>query len=159
MGISDTGVVTGWFQSNGNVQHGFVRSADGTVNIFDPSDSHYTYVFAINSAGSIVGEYNDASGVPIGYLRDAAGNFTEFAVTNETGATTNNFGTNDKGAVVGTFYLPVEDTAVTFERKPSGKIIKLKRPGPTTAQAINNHGVIAGTYYLDGIVHGFLRTP
>jgi uncharacterized membrane protein len=160
VGINDAGTVTGWFADSGNQQHGFVRSSDGTITTFDPPDSRYTSVFAINADGAVVGAYNNASGIPNGFIRDVAGNVTEFALTQETGAFADNFGINDKGAVVGAFYEPVEDATVAFERKPSGKIVILKpaKSAPANTQAINTHGVIAGSYDMNGVVHGFLGT-
>jgi hypothetical protein len=161
VGIDNTGTVAGWFADNGNEQHGFVRVADGTLAVFDPPDSHDTYVFAINANGAIAGAYNDASGIPNGFIRDASGSITEFTLTQETGAFTYNFGINDRGAVAGAFYEPVEDTSVAFERKPGGRIVKLKpaKSAPAIAGAINIHGVITGSYDVSGTVHGFLGTP
>jgi hypothetical protein len=58
--------------------HSFLRAADGTYTVFDPSEAgpNGSSANGINDSGAIVGTYLDPSLVQHSYLRDSSGNFT-----------------------------------------------------------------------------------
>jgi hypothetical protein len=86
--LNDAGATSGVFVDTKNVYHGIVRSADGKMTVFDvpraPKGAD-TIPQDINSAGAIVGLYNDApDSNPArghhGFVRSANGRFTYFDV-------------------------------------------------------------------------------
>ena len=96
--------------------HSFLRSAAGTYTEFDPPNTQGpgSSATGINDAGTIVGEYADASLARHGYLRKPDGSFVTFddpnaaAVSGQGSNPIVNLGTdpvgiNDSGAVIGEF--------------------------------------------------------
>ena len=82
--INDSGQVTGFIVDAANRRHGFVRSSDGSIVVFEaPSSSVSTFdgtdAFAINSDGAVVGTVGSASGQR-GYERFPSGTITEFDI-------------------------------------------------------------------------------
>ena len=72
--INSKGVVAGYYRDSGNVAHGFVRAADGTLITFDVpgagTGSHQgTSAEGINSKGVTTGAYVDAGNVYHGFVR------------------------------------------------------------------------------------------
>ena len=62
-------------------RHGFLRARDGAITTFDVPDAvNGTYAGGINSAGTIAGNYFDASFFDHGFLRASDGTITEFDV-------------------------------------------------------------------------------
>jgi len=51
------------------VNHGFLRTGDGTFTTFDPPGSVDTYPTGMNAEGVVVGNYSKASGIEHGFLR------------------------------------------------------------------------------------------
>jgi hypothetical protein len=49
--INTGGAVTGYYHESNNVQHGFVRRADGKLISFDPPESTNTVAVSINANG------------------------------------------------------------------------------------------------------------
>jgi hypothetical protein len=68
MSINDSGEVTGSYQDSNSVQHGYLRTAEGTYVTFDPSGSIYTQPESINDSGVITGFYIDANDIFHGFL-------------------------------------------------------------------------------------------
>lgn len=73
MRINDSGEITGSYWDSNNVQHGFLRTAEGTFVTVDPSGSAGTQPESINDSGAITGFYVDANGVFHGFLRRGYG--------------------------------------------------------------------------------------
>lgn len=69
MGLNDFGVITGSYFDSNNVQHGFLRTPDGSFETVDPAGSEVTQPETINDAGIIVGYYIDANFIYHGFLR------------------------------------------------------------------------------------------
>ena len=72
--INAAGAITGRFTDAQNVNHGFVRSPDGTFVTFDAGDTNAgsgfgTFPESINNAGAITGHYTDSQGLNHGFLR------------------------------------------------------------------------------------------
>lgn len=110
--------IIGYYADINNVNHGFLRSPDGTITTFDPPGAgrepgQGTIVHAINPNGSIVGSY-PGSTTFYAYLRTPDGTFTTFAAP---GACTNsiNDGCHGTGAwninAFGTIVGSYEDTS------------------------------------------------
>src|SRR5262249_39538762 len=80
VGINPAGVVVGgWTDPNCADFHGFLRAPDGTFTSFDVPGAQDTAPSAINPAGTVVGDYFDASGIH-GFLRASNGAFTKFDI-------------------------------------------------------------------------------
>jgi hypothetical protein len=177
-GINPAGVITGYYQDASGINHGFLRTPDGTITEFDPPGYPNNTLFvnpglntlAIDPAGTITGSYVDANGFVHGFLRFHNGTFTTFdfpgppgfpsvgtypsAINSVSGqaATTGYY--YDNGGTPHGFLLD-QDTFTTFD--PPGPLFYQQQIYP---QAINPAGAITG-YYEDAsfLFHGFLRTP
>src|SRR5262249_21248466 len=99
--INASGVITGTYE-HGNSDRGFVRAADGTFTIFDPSGSVDTEPRAINASGDIIGTYDTADKVTHGFLRKADGSIQ---TTDDRAAisATPPVSINDAGVITGCF--------------------------------------------------------
>ena len=60
-------------------------AADGTIAIFDPSESIATFAESISSTGSITGYYEDANQAMHGFVRMADGTIQSFDVSRAVG--------------------------------------------------------------------------
>jgi hypothetical protein len=67
-GLTNSGVVTGIYQSNTGV-HGFLRSSIGSYLSFDPPNSIFTLVTGINEDGTVVGWFDDNNFLQHGFIR------------------------------------------------------------------------------------------
>ena len=66
--INDKGAITGSYIGSDNIEHGFARSAEGTIRAFDPPGSSGTLPRRINRNGDITGTFYDG-GVYRGFVR------------------------------------------------------------------------------------------
>jgi|HubBroStandDraft_1064217.scaffolds.fasta_scaffold04176_5 hypothetical protein len=66
--INISGTVAGFYAVGNQPDHGYWRSAGGTIHSFDPPGSIDTYPAAINNSGTITGSYDDASYGTHGFL-------------------------------------------------------------------------------------------
>ena len=55
--INPVGAIAGIYADSGGVEHGFVRTPDGTFTTIDFPGADYTEALAINRAGVIVGDF------------------------------------------------------------------------------------------------------
>jgi len=159
--ISSTGVITGYFNDENFVGHGFVRSADGTITAFDaPGAVVGTFPQSINTAGVVTGIFGDENFVPHGFIRAQNGNITTFDVLEATGGFFFLTGINPMGTIIGSLF---DENFLQhgFVRARSGNITTIEIPeavNGTQAVAINPRGLITGTYTdADFVSHGFLR--
>ena len=178
--INALGIAVGGFEDNsGNfVDHGLIRSPDGTLTTFDvPGAGTGSYQGSgcpgchrgLNQSGAIAGTYIDANSVQHGFLRSPQGKFTTFDAPGA--GTSSGQGTgcpsdcptslNDLGQITGN-YIDANFVFHGYLRDLDGKIVTVDPVGTifTFSSAINEPGAITG-YYLDGnfVVHGFLRIP
>jgi hypothetical protein len=164
-GIDAAGTVVGQ-SCCGNTVEGYYRLADGTIHNFHvPGAEHphdYTFPYAINPAGTIIGSYSIGTTVQGGFMRDRAGNFTEF----------NPFGSIDTipsaissaGIVAGQYEDPTTFAYRAFVRDAEGNFTSFDSPGSggvfmTISTSINSSGAIVG-YAIsasNGPNLGFLR--
>jgi uncharacterized membrane protein len=169
--INDNGAVAGGsFDLSGH--HGFVRDADGSFSVIDPTGTPSTtetvFTSQINSGGAVAGYYTDATLVFHGFLRDGSGVIT---ILDAPGAgTTANTGTqisdiNSHGVMVGgiavgivngvntthSFMLSADGTYTFFE--PTQAVSSF-------AEGINDNGVVVGEYRDTALIrHGYIRQP
>jgi len=157
--INTAGVIAGRYSDYSGVSHGYVRSANGTITTFDPSNVATTnpsttknvyneYVgtlpTSIDTAGDIAGTYTDTTGARHGFLRTANGTITTFDVpgadlspcaSSGMGVLicgTGGFSMNDAGQIVGT-YVDQNNIGHGFLRAANGSITSFDAPGAGTS--------------------------
>lgn len=168
-GINARGAIVGryWTGDQGSSSTSFLRSADGAFITFDaPGTNNQANPSAvgINSAGSIVGNFNDSNFFPHGYLRASDGTFT---IIDAQGAVkgTRVVSINSKGELAGIFWDA--NTSHGYVRAPDGTFTAFDIPGACAGcirvVALNDKGTVAGTFLTPAgggffAQHGFLRT-
>jgi len=185
--INPSGVITGVYADWNGANHGFVRSADGTMTSFDASGAgtgpgEGTEPWSINPTGDITGWYTDATGFTHGFLRTANGSFTTFDVPGAAKPAgipctppvicsngTQGGAINAAGEITGQ-YLDAAGVFHGFVRSPEGTITTFDVPGAGTGfgqgtyvvfgDGISLSGAVVGGYQLpDGTFHDFVRSP
>jgi len=174
--INKTGTIIGYYLDGQNLNHGFVRTPDGTITTFDAPGAgtarwQGTFLLSISSTGAITGYYADTNSVYHGFVLSADGTFTEFDVS---GAGTGMWqGTwpqniNTKGMITGS-YTDAGNANHGFARTPDGTIQSFDPAGAGTGagqgtvvagvDALNNAGTTTG-WYIDtnDVEHAFVRT-
>lgn len=68
VGLNDWGVIAGSYWDSNNVQHGYLRTPEGSFVTIDPPGSVGTQPESINNAGVVVGYYLDANFVYHAFL-------------------------------------------------------------------------------------------
>jgi len=165
--INSSGVITGYYADNNRVIHGFVRDAAGAVTTFDAPGSKQnpntgTYAYSINAHGVVTGFCGDCQ-IGTGWVRAVDGTITSFDVPGAWATTP--AGVNDKGEIVGSYrdFAGGTDHTHGFFRSADGKITTFDAPDSgqiTTADAVNNKGVIVGYYSgPNNGWHGYIRQP
>jgi hypothetical protein len=149
MGMNDAGQIAGLSYGTTTADI-FIRDTDGSFTVFSPG-GNAAYV-GVNSLGEVAGTYVDTTsgtGVLQGFVRDASGNLTTFAVPGATGTWAY---TINKAGVVAGFWLDANSIGHGYLRSPSGLIQSYDAPkgtGTTLGGApfINDDGVVASTAY------------
>ena len=151
-------VIAGDYVTTGSVDHGFVRTPDGTLTPFDdPASTGSTLVSGINLSGTIVGRSQVAGGFA-GFIRSSSGTFTPVSVPGTT--VTLPTAINDSGVVTGVSEDLQTQALKAFVRTADGTITSFLPPDAiyTEALAINGKGAITGLYLDSGkAIHGFVR--
>jgi hypothetical protein len=144
--INRYGTVCGSFEDDQDLQHGFVRTADGTFIVFDPSGAVRTFVTDINGSGVVVGSFYTGS-TSYGFVRAADGTIT---VLDELSPIVP-YSINADGMIVGQYGN--YGNARGFIRNAAGKYKTFEISGTDvddlTWMGINDKGVIAGSYDHD----------
>lgn len=158
--ISDNNDVTGDYKDPSNIDHGFIRTSNGTITTVDVPGASSTEGAGINGNGEVVGTYYDSSSVSHGFVRAPDGTITTFDPQGSTG--TFAYGINGKGQVTGGFF-DSNGLAHGYLRKASGKFIVFDPENSvlTFGQAINYGGAVAGEYctnFLCDPYTGFVRS-
>jgi hypothetical protein len=172
--INAAGEVAGFYLAAGNVAHGYVRAANGTITEFDApgagtGKNQGTFPLCINAAGVVAGSFADASNAYHGFVRAANGTVTAFnapgaGTTGHRG--TNVLGINAAGVVTGS-YSDANAVFHGFIRAANGTFTTFEAPGAGTSAfedqgtvpfAINAAGVVTGYFAASsGGAHGFVR--
>ena len=103
-GINSSNRVVGIYRlsSSTTVNHGFIRSPNGTItNPVDYPGSTSTSLFGISNSGWIVGSYTDAMGKTHGFLRKNANTYISFDFPGSTSTSLN--GINSSGLISGRY--------------------------------------------------------
>ncbi|HYI10071.1 MAG TPA: hypothetical protein VEK57_13510 [Thermoanaerobaculia bacterium] len=165
--ITNAGDVVGNFGDDLN--HGYIRTAGGTLITFDVPASANTFADGINAALQVSGYFDDAvclappAPCSHGFIRDFSGAFVIFDVPGSTGTFPGKI--NDLGQVAGS-YNDLAGDSHGFIRNANGTFVTFDVPGSvaTEAQAINNAGFVTGAYLTFEAStgfrrHGFVRSP
>jgi len=163
--INASGEVTGTYNDVLLQYHGFTRDSSGNYVSFDAPDAGNcyqcgTFPSAINLSGEVAGNYTNHKSEEFpnhAFIRDSAGNITDFDVTGATQTFVSNMG--DSGEIVGEYEYGFANYG--YIRDASGKILLFSAPEPdsvTFPMSINQFGTATG-YYADqnGRAHGFIR--
>lgn len=157
--INSAGDIVGIYNAGyGTPDHGFLKVGE-TYTSIDYPNAQLTYVFGLNDAGYISGTYRDAFGLLKGFVY-AAGTYS--AVTYPNATETYIGGINNANALVG---WKVEGGKVGGFVMTTGSfrpvIVSLPGAANTKPRAINNNGVIVGTYTAPDCGFGcsFIATP
>jgi len=126
--------------------------AQGTYTQFDVPAAVFTVVVGIDSAGDLVGYYQDASGNLNGFLF-SGGAYTTIDPPGST--TTQLSGINDMGQIVGETRSPNSGFLYTLQNQTFTTLVYPKADY-VFPHAISNSGTIAGQVgYGAGEIHGF----
>lgn len=172
--INSRGAFTGYVVDSGYGTHGFLRSPDGAITVFDApgADSVIggTYPAGINDRGVIAGTSYDRYAVAHGFLRNPDGTFIVFDVPGVSPGVSNYLGTapqsiNSRGEIAG-IYEGADLVGHGFFRAPDGTITVFDNPAEgvganqgTWGFGINDRGEIAGSVTDPaGGSHGFVRS-
>jgi hypothetical protein len=160
--INDSGTAAGYYLDQNNHWLGFVRHKAGTLETFDPKHATQVYVYAINSAGMVVGGYNAGGG---GFIRAADGTITDVSCPADGyGAVPTSI--NDDGVVAGSCLNSSDNTDLRgFVRTADGTALMFSAATDavrTYVWGIDSKGDVSGDYdYYDNSVLknlGFIRT-
>ena len=148
--INPTGAIAGTYVAPGFVEHGFLRTPDGSFTTIDYPGAFFTEALAINPGGVIAGDFCNKVTCFQGYVRSPDGTFT--VIDSKAGIPT---AINPAGAITG-FVLTGSGG---YLRTPDGSFTVFNPPGSiyTSPFAINSVGTITG-YYCDAMgCHGFVH--
>lgn len=142
--INDAAIVTGYYYSSGNYDHGFIYQA-GTYTSFDvPGALGGTFPYVIDNNGMIGGGYATAPvTAQIGFVRSG----TQVSTINPPGSTGSYVtGISAAGTIVGTFWDSA-DVSHGFIYK-AGTYYQIDVPGGTrtSINAVNIRGSLVGDY-------------
>jgi hypothetical protein len=175
-GLNSEGAITGWYFDSAQAVHGYLRSPDGRITLFDNMEAgtaffQGTYGGSINSEGAITGGAIDANYVSHGFIRYPGGEMRTFDAPcpgAPTGCPLGTFGVGiNRDGVVTAYTTDVNSVSHGSIRNSEGHFTSFDAEGAgtgvgqgTTPQGINSSGIVMG-YYTDSnnVNHGFLRLP
>lgn len=168
LGITSTGAVGGYYIDANGVNHGFIRSLDGTLTVVDVAaagtgSGEGTQILAMNSLGAATGAYF-ANGTRYAFMRDPLGNLTLFDIPGALGSEGQNI--NNAGTSAGS-YLDGSGVFKGFLRTQSGELVTYDIPGSCAWcfnvqnvpwNSMNQPGAIVGTFWDGTGAHGWIRS-
>ena len=152
------------FTDSANVAHGYVRSNQGVITVFDAPGAgtgpgQGTFPFnspqLINPNGAITGFYTDSADALHGFVRDDNGVITTFDVPGAgtgAGQGTQSFAISPNGEITG-FYFDGTDAVHGFLRDKRGVITTFDLPGGGTGPGEGTYG---GGFAPNGTILGVL---
>ena len=164
--INMAGTIAGNYRDANNSQHGFVRTADGTITSFDAPGCAYTAAVSINNSGVIAGECQDAQYVHLGFVRTPDGAITTFDAPDAMGGQGTQSAAVDAAGTIAGWYVDAHNVSHGFVRTADGAITEFDAPGAgtgsyqgTNVYAINDGGAIVGTTNGNAGIRAFTRSP
>jgi len=169
-GINAGGATVGWYVDGNNVNHGFLRTPEGTIVTFDAPGAgtgagQGTLAYAMNSSEEVAGEYFDGNGVQHAFLRASQGKITTFDAPG-TGQGTFACDVNDAGEISGDYNTGplVGGKWQAFLRHKDGTIIEYSVGQDITCWGYNGlspTGWVTGVSVDQDTLHalGYLRAP
>jgi hypothetical protein len=156
-GVNSWGTVVGSAVFAHAPTQGFVRYADGSLRYFLVPNSLFTYFTTRNNHGVSVGNYALIGTVTMkGFMLDGS-TLTSISFPKRGPRGTFAAGINKWNTVVG-YYIDKNKVSHGFKRYRDGSFITLDYPGAfqTYPAAINNSGIVVGSYYDGNGTHGFI---
>lgn len=155
LAINAGGSVTGYCEMPADVQCGFVRAPDGTIETFGRKGKPFTWIWSINRRGSVTGYFGHHR-FSRGLLRRSDGIVRRFNFA--AARSTEGTGINDSGVIAGD-YLDANFASHGFVRAANGTMTGFDPQDSlgTRPTAINHRGDVAGWYTGSGVQPGFVR--
>jgi Cu/Zn superoxide dismutase len=166
LGVNDSDEAVGFYTDGQGDNHGYEYSISSkkfsTVTVSGEGATSVTAA-AIDNNGDLAGFFTGSGGAQDGFLLAKGGRQTILAYPGA--ATTQAFGVNDRGEVVGTYTTGSGNSAQThgFTWTRAGSFKTVDDPngvGATTVNGVNDEGELVG-FYTDsgGNTDGMLATP
>jgi len=163
--INSNGTISGYYTDAAGDTRGFALPSGGSVaTLIDPLDTAtpgYTAAYAIDSAGTIVGQFYDAAATTYSGFFYSNGTFTTYNLPNQPQFTTTSvIGINSKHGFCGFVFPPPYTASSAFVSSNSGVISTFAVNGSTDSEctAMNDSGTTVGIYADSaGVYHGFIR--
>lgn len=165
--ISQTGIVTGYYNDANYLSHGFLRAQNGNFTTFDVHGAiNGTSPTGINSEAVITGSYFDVNYLAHGFVRDTNGAIATFHAPGAAVIGTLPSDINPAGTITG-YYYDANVVVHGFVRAQNGTLTTFDAPGAGTSGEFNGtyavciapDGTVVGMYTdVNNAPHGFLRT-
>jgi hypothetical protein len=140
--------------SLGIAAFGHSAVAGAAIITFEVPGSYDTEPWSMNTQGTVTGFYQDGPGyTEHGFLRTTDGTITSFDTSYGSTVPT---GINNHGAITGQSQIS-KHRYQGFIRSPDGTIATFAFGSATDPTAINDKGIITGSYYRDKKWRGFVR--
>ncbi len=162
-GVNDAGVIVGTYTGTLGADP-FVYSSNTLTQLKEPGNAFFVYGQGINTGGTVVGFYVDASSIQHGliYPPPATGSIPQQSDFSVDALSTQLNGINSSNVIAGTAMVQVQTqlgpTTVTegFYGTKGSYTAFTFNGFATYAQGINDNGLIAGYYQNGNIYEGFV---
>ncbi len=159
--INVLGDIAGAFIDESGRYHGYLRKADGRVEVIDCAGGIDTQAYGVNTRGSVIGVYNDAAGTGHAYVRRSGS--SECAPADlPNGLLTFPLSINDWEQIAGEYIVTDGTAGYGYIQFPGGRYTVHTAPGSQPEEtyyiSINNRRQVLGSY-LDsaGVWQNFVR--
>jgi hypothetical protein len=157
-GINNAGTVVGYFYDNDEerLRGAIWEDGDYTLYDIDVDGLPHTQLFDITDDGAVLGiAYSEDFSAYYSFLDDGRG-ITRIEYDDDVPTVAE--GMNNRGQVVGAEYSTGVDRSFVYTRG-SFKTIDIEGALGSVPFGINDHGVIAGTWWDDLFLSGFIARP
>lgn len=144
--INNLGVIAGLYQGGDLVAHGFIRTPDGKITMFDDpaagtGQNQGTWPYWINDLGAVSGAVTDSSGGSHAFVRSATGKYSNFDFPGETSTGFNSTYINDFGVTASSYLAAGTQQPTGYERTFDGTMTTFQAPDAGTgAEGTNVNG-------------------
>jgi hypothetical protein len=158
-GLNDAGDFTGRYSRDGGMTSTAFASLGSTITDLSVPGSNFSWFWAINNLSQMVGYYSQSgiSGTQ-GFFRKANGTYVT-GLTFPGADTTQLFGLNDRGTIVGVWYDPTTSLPHGLILQSLNEYTQIDISGAisTVLSGINNNNIVTGYYTMpDQQTFGFL---